>query len=55
MSGAEDFAGTATAYFRDLQRRICAAFAAFEPASRFEERSWAKPAGIACRAGASRA
>ena len=55
MSGAEDFAATATAYFRDLQRRICAAFEAFEPASRFEARRWSKPRGIACRAAASHA
>lgn len=45
MSDAEKFAGTATAYFRDLQRRVCAAFEAFEPVSRFESRSWAKPPG----------
>jgi coproporphyrinogen III oxidase len=43
MSGAEGFASTATAYFRDLQRRLCAAFEAFEPVSRFEARSWKKP------------
>lgn len=40
-----DFAVTAANYFRDLQARICAAFEAFEPKSRFEERSWSKPAG----------
>jgi len=40
-----DFAHTAAAYFRDLQSRICAAFEAFEPASRFEARSWRKPEG----------
>ncbi|MBV9695560.1 MAG: oxygen-dependent coproporphyrinogen oxidase [Gammaproteobacteria bacterium] len=45
MSGTEDFAATATAYFRDLQARLCRAFEAFEPAARFEPRSWAKPAG----------
>jgi coproporphyrinogen III oxidase len=45
MSGAEDFAATATAYFRDLQGRLCAAFESFEPVSRFEARSWAKPPG----------
>jgi coproporphyrinogen III oxidase len=45
MSGAEDFAATATAYFRDLQRRLCVAFEAFEPVSRFEARSWTKPPG----------
>ena len=45
MSGASDFADTATAYFRDLQARLCAAFEAFEPVSRFEVRSWTKPEG----------
>jgi coproporphyrinogen III oxidase len=45
MSGASDFAATATAYFRDLQGRLCAAFESFEPVSRFETRSWTKPAG----------
>jgi len=40
-----DFAHTAAAYFRDLQSRICAAFEAFEPVSRFESRSWRKPEG----------
>lgn len=45
MSGASDFADTATAYFRDLQARLCAAFEAFEPVSRFEARSWTKPEG----------
>jgi coproporphyrinogen III oxidase len=40
-----DFAATAAAYFRDLQRRICVAFEAFEPTSRFAPRSWSKPAG----------
>ena len=43
MSGAEDFAATATAYFRDLQQRCCTAFEAFEPHARFESRPWAKP------------
>src|SRR5207237_1337519 len=33
------------AYFRDLQARLCGAFEAFEPVSRFESRSWTKPAG----------
>ena len=42
---ARDFAATAAAYFRDLQSRICAAFEAFEPASRFAPRSWSKPEG----------
>jgi coproporphyrinogen III oxidase len=40
-----DFAATAAAYFRDLQGRICTAFEAFEPTSRFAPRSWSKPAG----------
>src|SRR5579863_9118684 len=39
------FAASATGYFRDLQSRTCAAFEAFEPASRFAARSWSKPAG----------
>ncbi|TLY68703.1 MAG: coproporphyrinogen III oxidase, partial [Gammaproteobacteria bacterium] len=45
MSAHEDFAASATAYFRDLQARLCGAFEAFEPVSRFESRSWTKPAG----------
>ena len=45
MSDASDFALTATAHFRDLQARLCAAFEAFEPVSRFEVRPWAKPEG----------
>jgi coproporphyrinogen III oxidase len=45
MSGAEGFAATATAYFGDLQQRLCAAFEAFEPRSRFAARSWTKPQG----------
>jgi len=45
MSDASDFAASATAYFHDLQRRICAAFEAFEPQARFSVRSWSKPAG----------
>ena len=45
MSGAEDLAARATAYFRDLQQRICAAFGSFEPQARFAARSWSKPAG----------
>jgi coproporphyrinogen III oxidase len=44
-SEARDFAATATAYFRELQARLCGAFEAFEPVSRFEKRSWTKPAG----------
>jgi len=45
MSDAEDFAATATAYFRELQERACTAFEAFEPVSRFEARPWSKPPG----------
>jgi len=45
MSGASDFAAGATDYFRDLQRRVCAAFEDFEPQARFTARGWAKPAG----------
>jgi coproporphyrinogen III oxidase len=45
MSGAEDQAAAATAYFRDLQERLCAAFAALEPSGRFEARRWSKPEG----------
>ncbi len=45
MSAGSDLAATATAYFRDLQARLCGAFEAFEPVSRFEARSWTKPAG----------
>jgi len=51
MSESDDFAATATAYFRDLQRRVCAAFEAFETGCRFEARSWAKPAGHRLRGG----
>jgi len=40
-----DFAHAAAAYFHDLQSRICAAFEAFEPASRFATRAWRKPEG----------
>ncbi len=43
VGGAEDFANTAAAFFRDLQGRICAAFEAFEPTSRFESRTWSRP------------
>lgn len=45
MSSAEGFAGSFAAYCRDLQARLCAAFEAFEPKSRFELRSWSKPSG----------
>jgi coproporphyrinogen III oxidase len=39
----DEFSHTAAAYFRDLRNRICAAFEAFEPAARFQPRSWSKP------------
>lgn len=45
MSGASDLSVAATAYFRDLQTRLCAAFESFEPVHRFEARRWAKPEG----------
>jgi coproporphyrinogen III oxidase len=45
MSGASDFAATATANFRDLQGRVCAAFEALEPQGRFIAKSWSKPPG----------
>jgi coproporphyrinogen III oxidase len=45
MSGADSLAAAATAYFRDLQGRVCAAFEAFEPQIRFTARRWTKPAG----------
>jgi coproporphyrinogen III oxidase len=45
MSGASDFAATATANFRDLQGRVCAAFEALEPQGRFVAKSWSKPPG----------
>jgi coproporphyrinogen III oxidase len=51
MSGPSDFALTATAYFHDLQRRLCAAFEAFEPHSRFVARRWEKPQGHALEGG----
>src|SRR5262249_27650025 len=41
----QDLAAEAAAYFRDLQRRICSAFEAFEPQARFQPRSWSKPEG----------
>jgi coproporphyrinogen III oxidase len=44
-TAAGDFAATATRYFRELQARFCAAFEAFEPASRFAARAWRKPDG----------
>jgi len=45
MSGADPFAATATAFFRDLQGRLCSAFEAFEPDRRFTARRWTKPDG----------
>ena len=45
MSGASDFAATATANFRDLQGRVCAAFEALEPQGRFVAKRWSKPSG----------
>jgi coproporphyrinogen III oxidase len=45
MSTPSDFARTATAFFSDLQRRLCAAFEAFEPSNRFTARHWEKPPG----------
>jgi coproporphyrinogen III oxidase len=51
MSEASEFAVTATAAFRDLQARLCAAFEAFEPVCRFEARSWTKPEGHRLRGG----
>jgi len=45
MSPADDLSVPATAYFCDLQQRICAAFEAFEPLQRFETRPWSKPEG----------
>ncbi len=38
-------AQAAADYFRGLQDRICAAFEAFEPAERFQGRSWSRPSG----------
>ena len=43
--GEEGFAGLATAHFRDLQTRLCAAFESFEPESLFAARAWTKPPG----------
>ena len=44
-SGQADLAATADAWFRALQERICQAFEQFEPASRFETRTWSRPEG----------
>jgi coproporphyrinogen III oxidase len=41
----------AAAYFRDLQNRICAAFAGLEPTNRFQQRNWSKPAGHRLKGG----
>ncbi len=43
--GPDVFAGQVADYCRDLQARICAAFEAFEPTARFEQRAWNRPAG----------
>jgi coproporphyrinogen III oxidase len=43
--GADGFAPTAAAYFRDLHARICARFESFEDAARFTVRPWSKPDG----------
>ena len=45
MSTAEDLSAPATAFFGELQQRICSAFEAFEPVQRFEVRRWSKPEG----------
>ena len=45
MSDPSDFAITATAWFRDLQARLCRAFEGFEPEARFAVRPWRKPPG----------
>lgn len=45
MNTADRFTANATGYFRDLQRRLCAAFETFEAGARFEARSWRKPDG----------
>ena len=45
VAGADGFAPTAAAFFRDLQARICARFEAFEDHARFSVRPWSKPDG----------
>lgn len=50
-SSSPDFAATATAYFRDLQGRLCTAFESFESSSRFEVREWTKPEGHRLKGG----
>src|ERR1700742_4560346 len=44
-AGADGFAPTAAAFFRDLQARICARFESFEDTARFSIRPWNKPEG----------
>ncbi len=44
-TNSASLADAAAAYFRDLQGRICAAFEAFEPAARFQGRTWSRPSG----------
>ncbi len=43
--GVEGLPQAADAWFQGLQTRICAAFEALEPESRFESRPWRRPAG----------
>jgi coproporphyrinogen III oxidase len=45
MNTTDRFTANATGYFRDLQRRLCAAFETFEAGARFEARGWRKPDG----------
>jgi coproporphyrinogen III oxidase len=40
-----ELSSQAAAYFKDLQDRICSAFAAFEIEATFSERAWKKPEG----------
>ncbi len=44
-AGADGFAPTAAAWFKDLQARICARFESFEDSARFSTRPWSKPEG----------
>ena len=44
-AGADGFAPTAAAFFRDLQSRICERFESFEDSARFSVRPWSKPEG----------
>jgi coproporphyrinogen III oxidase len=41
--GADTFAPTAAAFFKDLQERICARFESFEDGARFAVRPWTNP------------